>query len=49
MALAVGGVAGALGYAVLAKRLRRRRAVLTATLTFGAATVRHRIPCRRCR
>jgi MFS family permease len=38
MALAIGGVAGALGYAALAKRTRRRTAVLTATLTFGAAT-----------
>ena len=39
MALGVGGVAGALGYAALSKYLRRRTAVLTATLTFGAATV----------
>ena len=39
MALAVGGVAGALGYAVLSRYTRRRTAVLTATLTFGAATV----------
>src|SRR5271166_4398273 len=39
MALAIGGVAGALGYAVLAKYVRRRKAVLTATLTFGAASV----------
>ncbi|OBI31917.1 MFS transporter [Mycobacterium sp. E1386] len=38
MALAVGGVAGALGYAALSKYTRRRTAVLTATLTFGAAT-----------
>jgi MFS family permease len=38
MALGVGGVAGALGYAVLSKRTRRRAALLTATLTFGAAT-----------
>jgi predicted MFS family arabinose efflux permease len=38
MAIAVGGVAGALGYAVLSKYTRRRTAVLTATLTFGAAT-----------
>ena len=38
MALGVGGVAGALGYAVLSKYMRRRTAVLTATLTFGAAT-----------
>ncbi|OBH01406.1 MFS transporter [Mycobacterium sp. E2699] len=38
MALGVGGVAGALGYAVLSKRLRRRTALLAATLTFGAAT-----------
>ena len=39
MALGVGGVAGALGYAVLSKHTRRRTAVLVATLTFGAATV----------
>ena len=39
MALGVGGVAGALGYAALSKYTRRRTAVLTATLTFGAATV----------
>ncbi|OMC55869.1 MFS transporter [Mycobacterium sp. IS-836] len=39
MALAMGGVAGALGYAVLSRFMRRRAAVLTATLTFGAATV----------
>ncbi|HZC52101.1 MAG TPA: MFS transporter [Mycobacterium sp.] len=38
MALAMGGVAGALGYAVLSRYTRRRAAVLTATLTFGAAT-----------
>ena len=38
MALGAGGVAGALGYAVLSKHTRRRTAVLTATLTFGAAT-----------
>ncbi|MGO8850389.1 MFS transporter [Mycobacterium sp.] len=38
MALAFGGVAGALGYAVLSRYTRRRTAVLTATLTFGAAT-----------
>jgi H+ antiporter protein len=38
MALGVGGVAGALGYAVVSKRTRRRTALLTATLTFGAAT-----------
>ena len=38
MALGVGGVAGALGYAVLSKHTRRRIAVLVATLTFGAAT-----------
>ncbi|OBG93406.1 MFS transporter [Mycobacterium sp. E3251] len=38
MALAVGGVAGALGYAALSKYTRRCTAVLTATLTFGAAT-----------
>ncbi len=39
MALGAGGVAGALGYAVLSKYTRRRTAVLTATLTFGTATV----------
>ncbi|UXA05618.1 MFS transporter [Mycobacterium sp. SMC-2] len=39
MAIAVGGVAGALGYAALSTHTRRRTAVLTATLTFGAATV----------
>ncbi|SPM35567.1 Sugar phosphate permease [Mycobacterium rhizamassiliense] len=38
-ALGVGGVVGALGYAVLANRTRRRTAVLTATLAFGAASV----------
>jgi len=38
MALAVGGIAGALGYALLSRYMRRRTAVLTATLTFGAAT-----------
>ncbi len=37
MALGVGGVAGALGYAVVSKRMRRRTALLVATLTFGAA------------
>jgi MFS family permease len=39
MALGVGGVVGALGYAALSKYTRRRTAVLTATLTFGAASV----------
>ncbi|OBI93962.1 MFS transporter [Mycobacterium sp. 1245805.9] len=39
MALAGGGVVGALGYAVLSIHMRRRTAVLTAMLTFGAATV----------
>jgi H+ antiporter protein len=38
MALGAGGVAGALGYAALSKHTRRRTAVLTATLTFAAAT-----------
>lgn len=38
MALAMGGIAGALGYAALSRHTRRRTAVLTATLTFGAAT-----------
>ncbi|OBF09334.1 MFS transporter [Mycobacterium sp. ACS4054] len=39
MALGIGGVAGALGYAGVSRYLRRRPAVLTATLTFGAAAV----------
>jgi MFS family permease len=39
MALAGGGVAGALGYAALSKHMRRRSALLTAILTFGAASV----------
>lgn len=39
MAIGVGGVAGAIGYAALSNHLRRRTAVLAATLTFGAATV----------
>lgn len=39
MAIGFGGVAGAIGYAALSNRLRRRAAVLAATLTFGAATV----------
>jgi MFS family permease len=38
MALGVGGVAGALSYAVVAKRISRRTTLLAATLTFGAAT-----------
>ena len=38
-ALGVGGVVGALGYVALSKRTRRRTAVLTATLIFGAAAV----------
>ena len=38
IALALGGVAGALCYAALSKYTRRRTAVLTATLTFSAAT-----------
>lgn len=38
-ALGVGGVVGALGYAALSKRTRRRTAVLTATLIFGAASI----------
>jgi H+ antiporter protein len=38
MALGVGGLVGALGYAVLSKYMRRRTTVLAATLTFGAAT-----------
>ncbi|WP_144207780.1 MFS transporter [Mycobacterium tilburgii] len=39
MALGTGGVVGALGYAGLSKYTRRRMAVLTATLTFGAVSV----------
>ncbi|CPR09784.1 transporter, major facilitator family protein [Mycobacterium bohemicum DSM 44277] len=40
MALGAGGVAGGLGDALLLSgRLRRRTAVLTATLTFGAAAI----------
>ncbi|OBG30051.1 MFS transporter [Mycobacterium sp. 852002-51057_SCH5723018] len=39
MALAFGGVAGALGYAALSKLTRRRPALLTGILTFGAASV----------
>lgn len=38
MALGVGGVAGALSYAMLAKAISRRTTLLVATLTFGAAT-----------
>jgi predicted MFS family arabinose efflux permease len=38
MALGVGGVAGALGYAVLSKHISRRTTLLVATLTFGVAT-----------
>lgn len=38
MAIGFGGVAGALGYAALSNHVGRRTAVLTATLTFGAAT-----------
>lgn len=38
-ALGAGGVVGALGYAALSKRTRRRTAVLTATLIFGAASI----------
>ena len=38
-ALGVGGVVGALGYAALSKRTRRRTAVLAATLIFGAAAI----------
>ena len=37
MALAAGGLVGALGYAALSKHVRRRAALLTATLTLGAA------------
>jgi MFS family permease len=39
MAISLGGLIGAVAYAALAQRVRRRPTVLTATLTFGAATV----------
>ncbi|MCG5430742.1 MFS transporter [Mycobacterium sp. MYCO198283] len=39
VALSVGGLVGALGYAVLAPRMRRRTIVLVAVFTVGAATV----------
>lgn len=38
MALAGGGLIGAVGYAALSKRVRRRTTMLTAALTLGAAT-----------
>ncbi|SOJ56584.1 putative multidrug-efflux transporter [Mycobacterium simulans] len=38
MALSIGGLAGALGYAPLAKHLPRRTIMLTAVLTLGLAT-----------
>ena len=38
MALSLGGLVGALGYAALSKRLPRRTIMLTAMLTLGAAT-----------
>jgi H+ antiporter protein len=37
MALSVGGLVGALGYAVLSKYMRRRTVMLTAVLTLGVA------------
>ncbi|MCV7196682.1 MFS transporter [Mycobacterium angelicum] len=37
MSLAVGGLAGAVGYAVLSKQMRRRPVMLVATLTLGVA------------
>jgi H+ antiporter protein len=37
MALSVGGLVGALGYAVLSKHMRRRTVMLTAVLTLGVA------------
>src|SRR4029078_11113871 len=37
MALSVGGLIGALGYAVMSKYTRRRTIMLTAALTLGAA------------
>ena len=37
MALSVGGLVGALGYAVLSKRMKRRTTMLTALLTLGVA------------
>jgi MFS family permease len=39
MALSIGGVVGAVGYAALSKFGRRRVILLVATLTFGAATM----------
>ncbi|AKN16498.1 hypothetical protein MHAE_11113 [Mycobacterium haemophilum DSM 44634] len=39
MALSMGGLVGALGYAVLSQHARRRTIMLTAILTFGSATV----------
>jgi H+ antiporter protein len=39
MALGVGGLTGALSYAVVAKHISRRATLLAATLTFGAASV----------
>lgn len=39
MALSMGGLVGALGYAVLSQHARRRAIMLTAILTFGSATV----------
>jgi H+ antiporter protein len=37
MALSVGGLVGALGYAVLSKRMKKRTTMLVAVLTLGAA------------
>ncbi len=39
MALSVGGLIGALGYAVIAKFVRRRTTMLIAVITLGAATM----------
>ena len=38
MALALGGLIGAVGYAAISTHIRRRVAVLTAVISFGAAT-----------
>ena len=44
MALSVGGLVGALGYAVLSKYMRRRTVMLTAVLTLGRGDDDHRVP-----
>ncbi len=44
MALSIGGLVGALGYAVMSKYMRRRTVMLTAVLTLGVAMTVDRIP-----